>query len=105
MGLPSIVFTPFVGVHNLPSVGYGGRPVEALLECVSDQGSRRGMVTIDPTVDITQQLLSLFDGDGALQDPGVASPEELTLNNDKGLGAMRERRASILLIGSTSRRR
>ena len=45
------------------------------------------MVPIDPTVDITQQLLSLFDGDATLQDPGVASPVELTLNNDKGLGA------------------
>ena len=48
------------------------------------------MVLIDPTVDITQQLLLLFDGDAALQDPGVASPIELTLNNNKGLGALRE---------------
>ena len=48
------------------------------------------MVPSDPTVDITQQLLPLFDGDAALQDPGVASPVELALNNDKGLGAMRE---------------
>ena len=44
------------------------------------------MVPVDPTMDITQQLLPLFNGDAALQDPGVASPVELTLNNDKGLG-------------------
>ena len=41
-------------------------------------------------MDITQQLLPLFDGDATLQDLGVALPVELTLNKDKGLGAMRE---------------
>ena len=68
MGLPSVVLTPFIGVHNLFSVGYYGRPVEALSECVSDQGPRCGMVPADPTMDITQQLLPLFDGDATLQD-------------------------------------
>ena len=42
------------------------------------------MVPTDPTMDITHQLLPLFDGDVVLQDPGVASPIELALNNDKG---------------------
>ena len=36
VGLPSVVLTPFTGAHNLFSVGYYGRPVEALSECVSD---------------------------------------------------------------------
>ena len=66
MGLPSIVLTPFTGAHNLFSVGYYVRLVEALSECISDQGPRRGMVPTDSTVDITQQLLLLFDGDAAL---------------------------------------
>ena len=48
------------------------------------------MVPVDPTVDITQQLLPSFDGNAALQDPGVASPVELTLDKDKGLGATHE---------------
>ena len=48
------------------------------------------MVPVDSTVDITQQLLPLFDGDATLQDPGVASPIELALNKGKGLGAMLE---------------
>ena len=48
------------------------------------------MVTAYPTMDIAQQTLPLFDGDAALQDPGVASPVELTLNKDNGLGATRE---------------
>ena len=51
--------------HKL-SVGYHGRPVEALSKYVSDLGSRCGMVTVDPIVDITQQLLPLLDGDAAL---------------------------------------
>ena len=66
MGLSSAVLTPFVGVSNLFSVVYCGRPLEALSECISDQGPRRGMVLADPTVDITQQLLPSFDGDAAL---------------------------------------
>ena len=48
------------------------------------------MVPIDPTMDVTLQLLPLFDGDAALQDPGVALSIELALNNDKGLGATHE---------------
>ena len=66
MGLPSVVLTPFTGAHNLLSVGYCDRPVEALLECIFDQGPRCGMVLVDPTVDISQQLLPMFDGDAAL---------------------------------------
>ena len=66
VGLLSIVLTPFTGAHNLFGVGYYGRPVEALTECISDQGSRHGMVTVDPTMDIAQQPLPLFDGDAAL---------------------------------------
>ena len=90
MGLPSVVLTPFIGAHNLFSIGYCGRPVEALSECVFDQGPRCGMVSVDPTVDITHQLFPLFDGDVALQDPGVALPVQLALNKSKGLGVMSE---------------
>ena len=44
------------------------------------------MVTTDPTVDIAQQTLPLFNGDAALQDPGVASLVEFALYKNKGLG-------------------
>ena len=64
--LPSIVLTPFAGAHNLFSIGYRSRLVEALSECISDQGSRRDMVTVDPTMYIAHQLLPLFYGDAAL---------------------------------------
>ena len=90
MGLPSIVLTPIVGAHNLFGVGYCGRPIEALSERVSDQGSRRGMVTADPTMDHAQQTLPVFNGDAAVYDPSVASLVEFALNKDKGLGDTRE---------------
>ena len=66
MSLPSVVLAPFAGAHDLLGVGYYNGPIEALLECVSDQGSRRDMVTAYPTMDIAQQMLPLFDGDAAL---------------------------------------
>ena len=66
MSLSSIVLAPFAYVYDLLGIGYRGRPVEALSECVSDQGSRRDMVTADPTMDIAQQMLPLFEGDAAL---------------------------------------
>ena len=52
MSLPSVVLAPFAGAYDLLSIGYRGRPVEALSEHVSDQGSRRDMVATDPTMDI-----------------------------------------------------
>ena len=66
VSLPSIVLTPFVDAYDLLGVGYCSGPVEALSECVPNQGSRRGMVTADPTVDIAQQKLPLFGGDTEL---------------------------------------
>ena len=66
MGLPSVLFTPFAGAHNTFSIGYHGWPVEALSKHIFDQGSRRGMVTVDPTVDIAQQKFSLFARDTEL---------------------------------------
>ena len=53
VSLPSVVLTPFVGAHNLLGVGYCGQPVETLSGHVYDQGSRHGMVTANPTVDVT----------------------------------------------------
>ena len=48
------------------------------------------MVTTDPTMDIAQQMLPLFDGDAELQDPGVASFVEFTLYKNEGFGMMCE---------------
>ena len=66
VSLPSIVLTPFAGAHDLLGVGYFSGPVEALSECVSHQGSRHDVVTVDLTVDIAQQKFSLFARDTEL---------------------------------------
>ena len=90
VSLPSIVLTPFVGAYNLLGIGYYGGPVEALSECVSNQGPRHGMVTVDPVVDFAQQKSSLFAGDAELQDPDVAPFVEFAFYKNEGLGATRE---------------
>ena len=64
--MTSVVLAPFAGAYDLLGVGYCSGQVEALLECVPNQGSRRSVVTADPTVDITQQKLPLFDRDTEL---------------------------------------
>ena len=66
MSLPSVVLASFVGVYDVLGIGYRSRPVEALSKRVFDQGSRHGMVTTDPTMDIAQQTLPPFDRDAAL---------------------------------------
>ena len=63
VSLPSIVLAPFAGAYDLLGVGYCSGPVEALLERVTYQGSRHGVVAVDPTEDIAQQKFPLFDGD------------------------------------------
>ena len=90
VSLPSVVLTPFTGAYDLLGVGYCSGPIEALSECVPIQGSRHDVVTADPSVDIAQQKLPLFDGDTELQDPGVAPFIEFTLYKNEGLGTMCE---------------
>ena len=77
--MPSVVLAPLAGAYDLLSVGYYSGPVEALSECIPNQGSRHGVVTVDPIMDIAQQALPLLNGDAALQDPGVASFVEFAL--------------------------
>ena len=84
--MPSVVLTPFVGAYDLLGVGYCSGPVEALSECVPNQGSRHGVVTVDPTMDIAQQNLPLFDGDTELQDLGVALFVEFAFYKNEGFG-------------------
>ena len=54
VSLPSVVLAPFAGAYDLLGVGYCSGPVEALSECVSNQGPWHGMVTTEPTMDTAQ---------------------------------------------------
>ena len=85
--MPSVVLAPFAGAYDLLGIGYCSGPVEALSECVPNQGSWRGMVTVDPTMDVAQQKSPLFGGDTELQDPNVAPFVEFTFYKDEGFGA------------------
>ena len=97
VSLSSVVLAPFAGAYDLLGVGYCSGPVEALSECISNQGPRRGMVTVDPTVDVAQQKFSLFARDTEMQDPGVASFVEFTFYKNEGLGAACEPSAFRLI--------
>ena len=86
MNLPSVVLTPFAGAYDLLNVGYCSGPVEALSECIPNQGSWCGMMTACSTVDVAQQKFSLFARDTELQNSDVTSFGEFALYKNKGLG-------------------
>ena len=50
--LPSVVLAPIAGAYNLLGIGYCGGLVEALSECIPNQGPWCGMMTVDSTVDV-----------------------------------------------------
>ena len=62
VSLLSVVLASFVGAYDLLDVGHSSCPVETLLECVSNQGSRCGVMSVDPSMDVFQQVLSLLGG-------------------------------------------
>ena len=66
--LPGVELATIVGPHEVGSVGDRGGPVKALTKRITHEGARRGVVTADASVDVTDQLLALGDWDAALQD-------------------------------------
>jgi hypothetical protein len=68
MGLPSEILATFAGAHDLLGISHSGWSLESLPECVSNESSQHGMVSIGPAMDVIQQLLTLFGMDVALQD-------------------------------------
>ena len=55
------------------------------------------MMSADPTMDVAQQMLPLFDGDVELQHLGVALFVEFTFYKNEGLGTTCEP-SSFLLV-------
>ena len=66
MSLLSIVLASFAGAYDPLGVGHRGWLVETLPECVFDQGSRCGVMSTDPSMDVFQYILPLLSGDAAL---------------------------------------
>jgi hypothetical protein len=54
MGLPCIVLASFAGAYQLNGVGDRAWTIEALPEHVSDEGSRRRVMTASPRVWVSE---------------------------------------------------
>ena len=67
MCLPGIELATLTGPHNVSGVGDRSGPVKALSKRVAHEGTWRGVVTADASVDVTDQLLALGGGDASLQ--------------------------------------
>jgi hypothetical protein len=90
--LPCIELTPLAGADNSSGVGHHGRPVETLLEGISNKGSRRCVMAASPRVYLSQEFLTFGDGDASLEDARGAAVVELLLiaQQDERLGASRQ---------------
>ena len=64
--LSSVELATLTGPHDVGGVGDRGGPVKALSKRVTHEGSRRGVMTVGASVDVTDQLLALGDGDASL---------------------------------------
>src|SRR6185437_10558807 len=65
--LPGVELATLAGSHDVGGVGDRGGPVKALTKRITHEGARCGVVTADASVDVTDQLLALGNGDASLQ--------------------------------------
>ena len=73
MRLPIVELATLAGPHDIGGVGDRGGLVKTLSKCVTHKGSWRGVMTAGASVDVTDQLLALGDGDASPQDArGIA---------------------------------
>ena len=82
----SVELATLASPHDFSGVGDRGGPVKALSKCVTNEGARRGVVTADASVDVTDQLLALGDRDASLQNARWTAFVQLVVDLDKGLG-------------------
>jgi len=64
----SVKLATLAGQHDVGGVGNCGGQVKTLPKRVTHEGTWRGMVATDASVDVADQLLALGDGDASLQD-------------------------------------
>ena len=84
--LSSIELATLAGPHDVGGVGDRGGPVKALSKRVTHEGARRGVMTAGASVDVTDQLLALGDGDVSLQNARRTALVQLIVDQDEGLG-------------------
>jgi len=83
---PCIELATLAGLHDVGGVGDRGGPVKALPKCVAHEGAWRGVVTAYASVDVTDQLLALGDGDKSLQNARGTVLVQFVVDQDEGLG-------------------
>jgi len=86
MCFSSIELAPLAGPHNVSGIGDCGGPVKALSKRVTHEGARRGVVTADASMDVTDQLLALGNRDAALQDARGTAFVQLSVDHNERLG-------------------
>lgn len=90
VGLTSVVLAPFTSALHLLLVTHYDGPIEPLLEGTPHKTSRGRVVSVDPLVDVLQELLSSLDRNAVLLHPYMPSLVQVFTNEDKGLGSFME---------------
>ena len=68
MCFSSVELATLAGPHDIGGVGNCSGPVKTLPKRVTHEGTWRGVMAADASVDVADQLLALGDGDASLQD-------------------------------------
>jgi hypothetical protein len=84
--LPGVELAALAGLHNISGVGDRSGLVKALSKRVAHEGTRRGVVTADASVDVTNQLLTLGNGDASLQNARGTTLVQLVVDQYEELG-------------------
>jgi hypothetical protein len=100
VGLTSVVLAPFASAHYLLCVGHYGGPVESLTKGAPHEVSRGGMVSVDSSMDVLQELPTLLDRDALLLHPYISLLVEVFVNEDKVLGSSMEPSRLYLIFRS-----
>ena len=86
MSLPGVKLAALAGPHDISGIGDRGGPVKTLPKCVAHEGAWRSVVTAKASVDVSDQLLALGDGDALLQNTRGTALVQFVVNQDEGLG-------------------
>jgi hypothetical protein len=66
VGLAGVELAPLAGAYNLAGIRDRGGPVKALAERVAYEGAGRGVVAVDPRMNVPEELAPLRDGHASL---------------------------------------
>jgi hypothetical protein len=100
MDLSRVVLASLACSHHLVCVRYCGRTIEPLLEGVPHKAPWGNMVATGPTVDVFQELPSLFGRDAYLSYSNMPLFVEIFPNQDEGLGMSMQLLRLCFILGN-----